>query len=214
MAKINTINNSTEELTIDPGTGDSFLQFDINGTGEFRIGVDDDDSDKFKISQGSALGSNDCIVIESTGEITKPLQPAFLAYLGTTDTNVTGDSSVYVLGGGNALTEIYDIGSNFNTNGTFTAPKTAKYFFQFTIGTADLIGQNYLLIISTTDRDYYINKRADVTSNGYQRFCGSLLVSLTAADTVQFKMVCAGGSKTVDANAGVEATFCMGTLVC
>ena len=42
MAKINAINNQSAELTIDPGaSGDSFIQFDINTTGEFRVGVDD-----------------------------------------------------------------------------------------------------------------------------------------------------------------------------
>ena len=44
MATKNSLNNKSQELTIDPGaSGDSFLQFNINTTGEFRIGVDDTD---------------------------------------------------------------------------------------------------------------------------------------------------------------------------
>ncbi|MDC7243658.1 MAG: hypothetical protein PQJ44_06955 [Sphaerochaetaceae bacterium] len=94
--------------TIDPGaSGDSFVQFDINTTGEFRVGVDDD-GDAFKISQGSALGTNDTFIMSAAGERTMALQPAFLAYLGTTDSNVTGDATVFTLGSGNALTEVFD----------------------------------------------------------------------------------------------------------
>ena len=71
-------------VIVDPGaSGDSFIQFNINTTAEFRIGVDDDDGDSFKISQGSALGTNDTFVVTSSGEITIPLQPSFQAYLGT-----------------------------------------------------------------------------------------------------------------------------------
>ena len=63
MAKINSINNKSSELTIDPGSsGDSFIQLDINSTSKFIIGVDDDDSDKFKISAGGALGTGDSLV--------------------------------------------------------------------------------------------------------------------------------------------------------
>lgn len=51
------------ELTV--ASGDPYLQFDINGTDKFRVGVDDTDSDKFKVSAGSALGTNDALVIAS-----------------------------------------------------------------------------------------------------------------------------------------------------
>jgi len=84
MAKVNSIDNQSESLTIDPGaSGDSFVQFDINATGEFRIGVDDTD-DSFRVSQGSALGTNDTFIMTDAGEKTTPLQPAFLAYVGST----------------------------------------------------------------------------------------------------------------------------------
>ncbi len=40
MAQNNALNKKSQELTVDPGaSGDSFVQFDINATGEFRIGV-------------------------------------------------------------------------------------------------------------------------------------------------------------------------------
>lgn len=56
------------QITIDPGaSGDSFVQYNINSTGEYRLGVDDDDGDAFKLSQGSALGTNDLIVVQPEG---------------------------------------------------------------------------------------------------------------------------------------------------
>ena len=80
MATKNSIDNAVQDLTIDPGaTGDSFIQFDINATGEFRIGVDDASGDAFVIAQGSALGTNDTFVMTAAGERTMPLQSAFLA---------------------------------------------------------------------------------------------------------------------------------------
>ena len=57
MAKNNAINNRLTDFTIDPGaTGDSYVQFAINGTDEWRLGVDDDADDAYKLAQGSALG--------------------------------------------------------------------------------------------------------------------------------------------------------------
>ena len=58
--------------------------------------------------------------IDSNGRVTKPLQPAFMAY-GTQSSPSSG--SVLVFG-----TEKYDIGGNYNTsNGRFTAPVAGLY---------------------------------------------------------------------------------------
>ena len=123
MATNNAINNTSNPLassavTIDPGaSGDSYVQFNINTTGEFRIGVDDNDGDAFVVSQGSALGTNNTYRIDaSTGIVTLPLQPAFVAKLNT-ENNVTGDGTVHTFGTTTATTEVLDTGSDYNTNG-------------------------------------------------------------------------------------------------
>ncbi len=54
-------------------------------------------------------------------------QPAFLAYLPSTELNKTGNGTTFTLGSVTALTEVFDQGSDFNTNGTFTAPVTGRY---------------------------------------------------------------------------------------
>ena len=65
------------------------------------------------------------MVIDANGHITKPKQPAFLAY-GVGSSPSSG--SVLVFG-----TEKYDIGGNYNTsNGRFTAPVAGLYVFFLT----------------------------------------------------------------------------------
>ena len=101
-------------------TGASVLALQY-GTGDFTLAS----------ASGTVMSALD------TGEITKPLQPAFFAYLNADDDDVTGAGTAYTFGTNTALTEAYDQGSDFNTNGTFTAPITAKYFLSTTIRVAD-----------------------------------------------------------------------------
>jgi len=70
-----------------------------------------------------------------TGHTRSTLQPAFAAYLGSNVANQSGAGGVYTLGtsGSTALTEIFDQNSDFNTNGTFTAPYTGRYELNFNI---------------------------------------------------------------------------------
>jgi len=51
------------------GTGDSQINFQLLGSSKFTLGVDNSDSDKFKISGGGVLGSNDRLVIDSSGNV-------------------------------------------------------------------------------------------------------------------------------------------------
>jgi len=218
MAKINAISNKSAELTVDPGaSGDSFVQFDINTTGEFRIGVDDDASDAFKISQGSALGSNDTFVMSAAGERTMPLQPAFLAYLGTTDSNVTGDGTYFTVGSGNAMTEVFDQNSDFNTNGTFTAPVTGRYLFCGQIELDDIVSAHTLgLGVFDSSNGLWRFDRSDFgnigVTNGLQ-VGGSVLIDMDAADIATMDIGVFNSTKTVDVIAVAPATGA-GTWFC
>lgn len=203
MATKNAIDNKSGDLTIDPGaSGDSFIQFDINGTGEFRIGVDDTD-DSFRISQGSALGTNDTFIMTGAGELTMPLQPAFLAHVTTADSNVTGDGTIFTLGSGNALTAIFDQGGDFNTNGTFTAPVTGRYFLHasfFMSGvTAGFTDSN--MKITTSNGTYYsVFSHAGncAASNDQLIYSGATFCDMDASDTATALVTVAGGAKTID----------------
>ena len=66
---INPPNSLSHSLELSKTSGDIAIDFDINGTDKFILGVDDDDGDKFKISGGGALGTNDRIAIDSSGSV-------------------------------------------------------------------------------------------------------------------------------------------------
>lgn len=224
MATNNALNNASHHLKIDPGaSGDSFVQFDINTTGEFRIGVDDDAADAFKISQGSALGTSDTFIITAAGEITKPLQPSFLTTITATIPNVTGDGTVYTSVWG---TEIFDQANNFDATSTFTAPITGRYRFN----SGQLLGEvatghtsGYFNLV-TSNRSYktLVCDYGNVFTGGSlgQVCIGqvAVLADMDAADTTQLLVMLSGSGKTVDFLRSATATnprgcFC-GTLVC
>ena len=117
------------------GGGDPRLVFNIDNVANvFSMGVDNSDTDKFKISAGAALGTTDRMVIDNSGAMTKPSQPCFFAYNATNVPNATGDNTLY--GPIIYTTEIYDQGADYNTaNGTFTAPVDGRYFIQATLST-------------------------------------------------------------------------------
>jgi len=202
MAKINAINNKSQELTIDPGaSGDSFVQFDINGTGEFRIGVDDDVSDAFKISQGSALGTNDTFMMTDAGERRMPLQPAFLARRSTTVSNITGDGSNYTI---IFDSEIFDQNGDYNNStGYFTAPVTGRYFLNCACSLTGLTSSHTrgVLFAVTSNGQFYIedlNVGAIRNSSNNFSFSGSCYADMDASDTVYIGEIVSGGTKVVD----------------
>jgi len=215
MSKVNAINNKSAELTIDPGaSGDSFVQFDINGTGEFRIGVDDDASDSFKISQGSALGSNDTFVITASGEITKPLQPTFFGEVGAAFlTNVTGDGTAFNVTYGQ---ERFDLGGDFSSP-TFIAPVTGKYLLNAFVLRNDLTSSHVdeEMYITTSNRVYklFCNPYAQIFG-GSDQWNGtkiSILCDMDASDTATLYIDISGGTKVVDIGY-YDGSTCRGTL--
>ena len=160
MAQNNSINNKTSTLTVDPGaSGDSFIQHDINAVNKYITGVDDVDGDAYKISQGNDLGTNNHFKMTTDGERLLPLNPCFLVYLASDDSNVTGAGTTYTLGTNVAFTEVFDQGNHTSLNPvTFTAPVTGRYLFNVNIGmrgltvaTADL----FAIQMVTSNRTYY-----------------------------------------------------------
>jgi hypothetical protein len=81
------LGGTTPTLTIgDAGAEDAKIVFDGNAQ-DFHIGLDDS-TDSLTIGLGSALGTTSHMVIDSTGAITMPLQPAFLAHPDSTIVNI------------------------------------------------------------------------------------------------------------------------------
>jgi hypothetical protein len=207
MATNNAINNMSNPLassaiTVDPGaSGDSYVQFDINGTGEFRIGVDDNAADAFKISQGSALGSNDTFVMTANGECTLPLQPAFLGVVESTANNVTGDNTYYTI---SSYTEVFDQSGDFNhTTGIFTAPISGIYYVGCAVVVTDLTASmtfgSLALLITGLASYVYLNPYAIQDGTGNRASLRRYeVIDVDAADTVQFRIGVGNDTKTAD----------------
>jgi hypothetical protein len=138
---------------------DPQVKWAITGGDTFSAGIDNNDFNKFKISASATLGTTDAFVCTTAGEITKPLQPAFLATLSTTQTNVTGTGTQYTI---ICNTEIFDQGSDYNNaTGVFTAPITGRYFFCAKIFLTDCT------VAIGGDVDVVTSNRA--YQNGYRR---------------------------------------------
>ncbi len=202
MPTNNSFNNKSQELTVDPGaSGDSFVQFDINGTGEFRIGVDDGAGDSFKISQGSAIGTNDTFVMTAAGERTMPLQPAFYAFADANLNNVTGDGTTY-----NPViysSERFDQGSDYSTStGVFTAPVSGRYIVGVGLYCTGLTSSHIdcFYRLNTSNDNFYISQINPWALNSATSYdlTGSVLANMDAADTADVSFQINGGALVVD----------------
>jgi len=87
--------------------------------------------------------------IDSTGAITKPLQPAFWVRPSSTQSNIAADGSTVTIVWG---TETYDQNADFSSN-TFTAPVTGKYFMhaRVTLQSIDSAASYYQFNIVTSN---------------------------------------------------------------
>lgn len=81
--------------------------------------------------------------------------PSFLAFLASTANNKTGNGTAYTLGT-DALTKVFDNGTNLDANGgVFTAPATGIYTFGTCITiTGCTIATTFTVTIGTTTRTY------------------------------------------------------------
>ena len=148
--------------------------------------------------------------IDSSGRVTKPLQPAFNAYPASIQSNIAINTAVTVVLG----TEAFDVGSNFASN-TFTAPVTGKYQLNvlLQIDALDLDASLYQLQIITSNKSYNLTLSpgsfdADVT---YWGITNAVLADMDASDTAVVKIYQAGGAAQADIS--VDTNF-SGYLVC
>jgi hypothetical protein len=188
----------------------------ISGSNSFATGIDNSASNRLVICSGTALGTTDRMRIETTGAVTWPANVAFLSFLPTDVTNVTGQSGTYALGAGTALTEVFDQGSAITTGGTFTAPVTGRYDLRvnFTvIGTTIANKFNAALV---TENRTYISTYSRAASNANQSWYIDGICDMDAADIATFQLAVTGeaaDTDDIDGASGTLVTFVSGTLV-
>ena len=208
-----TINGSTPTLTIgDAGAEDTKIVFDGNAQ-DFHIGLDDS-ADSLTIGLGSTLGTTSHMVIDATGAVTKPLQPAFFvksaqqSNLATATTHDVQFSS-----------EVFDNNADFNTSTyTFTAPVTGRYQInvQLKINSIDTAGDYYNASVDASNNGFMIfyYKPSQLFSEDANAFSmsSSMLIDMDANDTAKVTFRPQAGSAQADINAN-ESLF-SGFLVC
>ncbi len=163
---------------------------------------------------GTALFNNSTVKIDSTGRMTNTTQPAFLAYLGSSVSNVSGNGATFTLGTTTALTEVYDQGSDFVTSGTFTAPVTGRYSFS---GCAYLNGctiASGIGLIFTTSNATYQNNNFRTASSLDIAINYTANTDMDAADTCVCTVVTTGEASATDDLLGssVRVTWFSGFL--
>ena len=208
-----TINGSTPTLTIgDAGAEDTKIVFDGNAQ-DFHIGLDDS-ADSLTIGLGSTLGTTSHMVIDATGAVTKPLQPAFLAKsaamsnLATATTHDVQFSS-----------EVFDQNGDYNTSTyTFTAPVTGRYQLScaLKINNIDKDSDYYSAVIdaANTGVTIFAVKTPYLFSEdtNYHQWAVSMLIDMDANDTAKVTFRPQAGAAQADINAN-ESLF-SGFLVC
>ena len=140
------------------------------------------------------------VKIDADGIMTKPLQPCFHAYVGTTQNNIATGSDLTI----NYDTEVWDLNSDFDTsNKTFTAPVTGKYMFncQYRVEFLDNGANFYNLKLVTSNCTYRaLNdiKSWGINDPDFFAFNLNVIADMDASDTAVLKFFQSGGTAQVD----------------
>ena len=143
-----------------------------------------------------AANSIDAIIIDTTGVVTKPLQPAFFGNITSAVYNVTGDGTRYSY----VPNELADRNNDFSTS-TFTAPVAGLYLATISHNLAGISSmESGIGYIATSNRSHYWNFNPDNLANaaGSIGFSQSQICDMDASDTLVFEIKLTGGSKVAD----------------
>ena len=153
--------------------------------------------------------------ISASGYYTNSSHPAFVAYLSTNPTNVTGDGTNYKIVFNTALN---NKSSSYGTGtGTFTAPVAGFYCFILGCTMSNIVNQTQAYLQINTSAGNFTNnvlnsKKAQDSAS--IQFGMQIGVSLGAGGTAEFYVVAQNSTLTVGLVGGFENTYCMGYLVC
>ena len=139
--------------------------------------------------------------IDSTGAVTKPNNPAFLATSNAVQSNIsTGNTTVIF------ETTKFDQGSDFGTT-TFTAPVTGRYHFDVIIRLDQLdIDANYYVVQIVTSNNTFsliVDPDGYDSDPNYWGASSSILADMDASDTAYVNISQDGGAAQTDISTAV-----------
>lgn len=203
---------STGGITILSGTsGNGIINFGDSGDNDIGQIYYSHSSNNMVIATNGATVMN----IDSTGAVTKPLQPAFLA-LAADQANKTGDDTEYTVEFGSS--ERFDLNADFDVSGgtTFTAPVTGKYFLTGAVGisggSSSITYTNMYITTSNQRYDWFSGAGGNLGEGGSFKASQAIIADMDASDTAVCKISAGGmGSDSLDVTSG---SYFGGHLVC
>ena len=187
--------------------------------GDLSFGGDTFGADK-------TIGSNDAYAlsfetdgnvamkIDATGQITKPLQPAFCAYNVAAQNNIAGGATI------SFDTEVFDQNADYNNSTyTFTAPVTGRYCLIFAVRILNLTSNlEWVYVRTGTSNANYDTAIWDTrvfdADASYWHFNQTIFTDMDASDTSTITYQSVGTSATADIAGGRPQTQFSGYLVC
>ena len=181
---------------------------DGTGTSAYRGQmVYDHNNDSF----GIWTAANNAMMIDSTGAVTKPNQPAFSVAPSSQQDNITADNSSQTIAFGS---ERFDQNGDFASN-TFTAPVTGKYLLsmQLRFENADTASGYHLWSIVTSNKTYQgIRTISGLSADpAYQDFGLTIVADMDANDTATVGVLIETGAAQSDID---PDSYFSGFLVC
>ena len=142
-------------------------------------------------------------------------QACFYAYLSGNASNVTGDGTNYTIVFNSVL---YDQNNNFNTGtGVFTAPVTGRYLLISTTTFLGLTASHTGAVLrfngSFAERGLDVKPYA-ISNAGTLTLTYSMVVSMSATNTLHCESSVSGGTKVVSIVAGNISSSFSGFLIC
>jgi hypothetical protein len=218
----NTNTNSYAKIFLATGGssgGSPVVRNNITGVTNWTYGVSNSvtspSADPWVISVGTDITTSPVLIAYTGGQISKPLEPSFSAYLSTTQSNVTGDTTLYTVV---CDTVVYDQNSNYTSgSGTFTAPITGKYLFiaKPSLNSLTTAVTNIIIQLTTTSTNYRQTLSEAVGTITTYRLPFSTIAVMTAGDTAIFQVEVDGTTKTIGLTGGAASTtIFQGNLLC
>ena len=169
----------------------------------------------YGMNAGQTAPEYKSVLVDANGQMTNPSQPAFLAKVASSISDVTGDATAYTVLFG---TSVFDQNSDYAVGtGIFTAPVTGKYRFSTVLTLQQIAAENTVinLYITTSNRSYYVADALAIAKNRAPML--TTLCDMDAADTAVVILQVTGATKIIgiygDASTALASWFC-GELIC